>query len=404
VVGYFQAWGIYDQGYTVKTVATSGAAPRLTHLNYAFANLAPAAGGSQVVCQIADPYADYQKSWTAAESVDGVAVPASAPLRGNFQQLRALKSRYPNLKVMISLGGWTGSQHFSDMAVTPESRTAFVSSCVDLFLKGNLPRAEGAGGPGAAAGLFDGIDIDWEFPGACGNTCDFRPADGANFTSLVQEFRRQLAALRQQSGKRYWLTMAASATPDVSAHLELSRIQASLDFLNLMAYDVHGTWDRTTNFHAPLFRSPGDPARDQGLTISEAVQGYLEGGVPASKLVLGTPFYGRGWGGVPRTRNGLYQSNTGPAEGSVGPGFENFAVLQAKLAAGGWVRSYDRTVQNAWLYNPATREFWSYDDEATQRARAAFVKAKKLGGMMIWELGGDARNGALIQAIAKGLR
>lgn len=409
IVGYFASWGVYDRSYTVKNIASSGSAPLLTHLNYAFGNVAPNpanaadTAGSQVVCQIGDPWADYQKTWTAAESVNGVAV-SSGALRGSFQQLRALKARYPNLKVLISLGGWSWSQHFSDMALTPASRTAFVASCIDLFIKGNLPRDGDAGGPGAAAGLFDGIDVDWEFPGACGDTCNFRPADRENFTALLQEFRRQLTALGNQNHKTYLLMIAASATPATSAKLDLARIHPSLNYINVMAYDIHGTWDQTTNFNAPLYPSPNDPTRAQKLSISEAIQNYLSSGVPAAKLVMGTPFYGRGWIGVPRARNGLYQPSTGPAAGQDELGLEDFNVLKAKLLAGNFVRFYDPVVQNAWLYDPAAREFWSFDNAQTQAAKAAYVKSKRLGGMMIWDLGGDTANGELIKTIAKGLK
>jgi chitinase len=404
VVGYFTAWGIYDQPYTLKNIVSSGSAPLLTHLNYAFSDVAPVAAGSQVVCQLGDPWADYQKTWTAAESINGVAVSGGGALRGNFQQLRVLKARYPNLKVLISLGGWSWSQHFSDMAVTPASRTAFVKSCIDLFIKGNLPRDRDAGGPGAAAGLFDGIDIDWEFPGVCGDTCAFRSADRENFTALVQEFRRQLTAVGNQNSKAYLLTIAASSNPKMSAKLELSAIQQSLDFINVMAYDIHGSWEPTTNFNAPLYRSPNDPARNQNLTVSEAIQTFLNGGVPAAKLVMGTPFYGRGWAGVPRAKHGLYQTSTGPAAGRDELGLESFKVLKASLGAGGFVEYYDSVVQNAWLYNPAARELWSFDNGQTQAAKAAYVKSRKLGGMMFWELSADTPNGELIKALANALK
>lgn len=403
VVGYFASWGVYDKAYTVKSLVSSGSAPLLTHVNYAFANVVPDAAGSQVVCQIGDPWADYQKPWTAAESVNGVEV-SSGALRGSFQQLKALKAKYPNLKVLISLGGGIGSRYFSDMALTPASRTAFASSCVDLFIKGNLPRDGDTGGPGAAAGLFDGFDIDWEFPGVCGATCDFRPADRENFTALLQELRRQLTSIGNQNHKTYLLTIAASATPETMAKYDLARIHPSLDFINVMAYDIHGTWDQTTNFNAPLYPSPNDPARAEKLSISEAIQNYLRAGVPAAKLVMGTPFYGRGWAGVPRVGNGLYQTSTRPAEGQDEPGLEDFRVLKEKLLAGGFVRFYDPIVQNAWIYDPAAREFWSFDNAQTQAAKAAYVKSKRLGGMMIWELSGDTANGELIKTIAKGLK
>lgn len=403
VVGFFTAWGIYDQAYTVKNIVTSGSAPLLTHLNYAFGNVAPVAGGSQVVCQLGDPWADYQKTWTAAESVNGIAVSAGA-LRGNFQQLKALKARYPNLKLLITLGGRDGSRHFSDMASTPASRAAFVQSCIDLFIKGDLPRDLEAGGPGAAAGLFDGIDVDWEFPGVCGSTCDFRPEDGENFTALVREFRRQLTAVGQQNHKTYLLTIDTASDPEMVAELQLPKLHRSLDFINVMSYDIHGTWEETTNFNAPLYPSQNDPARDENRTVSEAIQNYLDSGAPAAKLVLGTPFYGRGWTGVPRARNGLYQTSTGPAAGTDEEGLEDFKVLKARLAAGRFTRYYDPVVQSAWLYNARTRELWTFDDKQAQAAKGAYVKSMRLGGMMIWELSGDTKNGELIKAMANALK
>ena len=132
VVGYFIEWGIYGRQYFVKNVATSGSASRLSVLNYAFANVAPDASGN-VVCQLADPWADYQRPVSADESVDGQTVPDSSPLHGNFQQLQALKALYPGLRVDISLGGWTFSKYFSVAAATKEGREHLVSSCIDMF-------------------------------------------------------------------------------------------------------------------------------------------------------------------------------------------------------------------------------------------------------------------------------
>src|SRR6266496_1487315 len=215
VVGYFTEWGIYGRNYTVKDVATSGSAARLDVLNYAFANVAPDATGN-VVCQLADEWADYQKPWSADQSVTGEEVTWPRPILGNFQQLQALKTLYPNLKVVISLGGWTFSKYFSNAALTPESRQKFVSSCIDLFIKGNLPDPGwgGMGGPGAAAGVFDGIDLDWEWPGSEGNAGNIiRPEDKQNFTKLVEEFRKQLDAYGETAGKHYLLTSFLPAAP-----------------------------------------------------------------------------------------------------------------------------------------------------------------------------------------------
>src|SRR5262245_55905707 len=209
VVGYFIEWGIYGRNYTVKNVEDSGSADKLTVMNYAFGNVAPDGNGN-VTCQIADPWADYQKPWAPEESVDGVAVPWGGSLRGNFQQLKALKALHPGLKVLISIGGWTFSKYFSDAALTKESRKRFVSSCIDLFIKGNLPgpvEGDGSGGPGAAAGVFDGIDVDWEWPGSEGNAGNvIRPQDKENFTKLMQEFRKQLTEAGKVAHGTYLLT------------------------------------------------------------------------------------------------------------------------------------------------------------------------------------------------------
>ncbi len=374
------------------------------HINYAFGNVAPTPGdaSAQVKCQIGDAWADYQKPWTAEQSVDGVAVPSSAPLRGSFQQLKQLKAHFPKLKVMISLGGWTWSSNFSNAALTPASRQAFVKSCIDLFIKGDLPAGD-AGGPGAAAGIFDGIDIDWEYPGACGNTCDFRPEDTQNFTALLKEFRRQLTALGDRHHKHYLLSIAASSSPDTFAKLELDKIHKSLDFINVMAYDIHGTWEQTTNFNAPLFPSKADPARALHLTTAEAVQGYRSGGVPREKIVVGVPFYGHGWQGVPATNHGLYQTSTGAAPGTYEEGTENYNVLTTKVAAGAFTRYFDTTTKNAWIYDPVAHIFWTYDDPKSLQEKATFVNRQDLGGVMFWELSGDTSDGELVRTLAKTL-
>ena len=135
---------------------------------------------------------------------------------------------HPKLKVLISLGGWTWSRYFSDAALTEQSRERFVASCVDLFIKGNIPDPGwgGMGGPGAAAGVFDGIDLDWEWPGSEGNVGNVvRPEDKANFTKLAAEFRRQLDAYERQTRKDYLLTAFLPADPvKIDKGFEVNRI------------------------------------------------------------------------------------------------------------------------------------------------------------------------------------
>lgn len=150
-IGYFTQWGVYGRDFQVADLQTSGSAAKLTHINYAFGNVS--AEGKCFTGNIAyqaDAWADYARPLDAANSVDGVADTDTQPLAGNFNQLRKLKAKNPGLKVMISLGGWSWSTHFSDSVRTAASRKALVASCIDLYIKGNLPQDGVRGGQGAA--------------------------------------------------------------------------------------------------------------------------------------------------------------------------------------------------------------------------------------------------------------
>ena len=210
---YFTQWGIYAERLLPQEPDHHRSRAKLDFLNYAFANIHPTNHTCFMANKAAsqdennpnagdgagDAFADYGKSYGADISVDGVGDVWNQPIQGNFNQLKKLKAKQPNLKILISIGGWTYSKYFSDAASTDAKRKAFVSSCVNMFLKGDLPVVDGFGGPGSAAGIFDGIDIDWEYPGSpnghVGN--HYSAADKQNFTLLLAEFRAQLDALRR---------------------------------------------------------------------------------------------------------------------------------------------------------------------------------------------------------------
>jgi chitinase len=399
VVGYFTEWGIYARNYLVKDVATSGSAARLDVLNYAFANVIPDADGN-VVCKLADPWADYQKPWDADQSVTGEAE-SQPPLLGNFQQLQELKTLYPSLKVVISLGGWTFSKYFSDAALTDASRHALVSSCIDLFIKGNLPTSDGMGGPGAAAGVFDGVDLDWEWPGSEGNAGNIiRPEDKQNFTKLVQEFRAQLDSYGATVGKHYLLTSFLPAAPaKIDAGFEVGKVFASLDYGTVQGYDLHGAWESTTNHQSNLYTSKNDPSVPS-FSVDDTVHAYLDRGAPADKVVVGVPFYSRGWTGVAPANHGLYQASSGPAPGIFESGVNDYEVTKALLGSG-FTRYWDGKAFAAWLFDGTT--FWTFDDPIVMTHKAHYVLNNGLGGIMFWELSGDTPSGELIDAIADGL-
>ncbi len=243
VIGYFTENGVKSGRYTLKHVVTSGAAALLTELNYAFGKVA------NDHCEIADREVALHHSYAANESVDGSADPAGPnQIRGTFHQLQELKRLYPRIKIVISFGGWGQSDGFSS-AAEPDQVRDFVHSCVHTFIEGYFA-------PGIhAPGVFDGIDIDWEYPVA-GGTSKGRPEDTGNFTAMTAEFRRQLDAVRPG----LLLTAALPAEPELYSNFELKTISQSLDVLSIMAYDLHWNSEPRTYLHSPLFHDPDDPS------------------------------------------------------------------------------------------------------------------------------------------------
>jgi chitinase len=399
-VGYFTQWGIYRRNFLVKNVQTSGMADKLTHINYAFANV-----GADGKCfeanqtGVGDAWADYQKRFKASESVDGVGDPYDTPLAGNFNQLRKLKAMHPGLKVQLSIGGWTWSKYLSDAALTPESRQAMVASCIDLFIKGNLPLIGTSiqGGPGSAYGVFDGFDLDWEWPASEGNTGNVvRPEDKANFVALLAEFRSQLDAYGTQVGRAFSLTAFLPADPaKIDAGIDPA-VFNYLDFGTVQGYDLHGAWEPISNHQSQLYSPPADPA-PQRYSGDQAIRYYLAQGAPANKLVLGIPYYGRGWTGVSSTNNGLYQTSTGPARGTYEDGVDDYKKVIAKNGP----TFYDPVAGAVWKLSGSN--FWSYDDPRSIAQKTAYVKTNGLGGTMVWSLDGDTASAELTTAIYTGL-
>ncbi|MEU1124324.1 glycoside hydrolase family 18 protein [Streptomyces sp. NPDC005899] len=402
-VGYFTQWGVYGRDFQVKDLETSGTAAKLTHVNYAFGNVS--AEGKCFTGNVpgeADAWADYARPLDAAGSVDGVADTDTQPLAGNFNQLRELKAAHPGLKVMISLGGWSWSTHFSDAARTAASRKALVSSCIDLYIKGNLPVDGARGGPGAAAGLFDGIDIDWEWPGSAGDTDTvYRPEDKRNFTALVHEFRTQLDAYAKsrRGGKggprHYELSAFVPTAPEkIDAGFDVRRIMRDFDFVNLQGYDFHVSGEAATAQQSALY-AKGD------FSVDGTVRDWVRRGAPARKLVVGMPFYGQGWTGVTGGGDGLGQPAAAPAPATYAAGYEDYKALKKLADSGRYTVHRDRRNGHAWLFDGTT--LWTYDDPQVLRAKTSYIRDRGLGGAMFWSLDGDTEDGELITAVDRGL-
>ncbi len=343
----------------VAYLASSTSLPRihpekLTHINLAFARIDPL---GRVALDLP----------TAAE---------------NLRTLRGLKSQNPELKIIVSVGGWL-ADGFSDAALTEESRQEFARSAVQLVRDYQL----------------DGIDVDWEYPGQGVAGIKYREEDKHNFTLLLKTLRAQLDAesdSRKRFGdNRYTLTIA-SADREYFAHTEVDQLHVYLDWINLMSYDFFNSLTPTTGHHAGLYPSayaaPGDRNTDS------AVRQYLAARVPARKIVVGVAFYGRGFTGVTPVHNGINQ----PYQRFEGE--HSYAELVERLIGKqGFVRYWDAGAHAAYLWNAGSRTFISYEDPQAIEAKARYVIQHHLGGVMFWELSED-RNTELLDTIVQGLQ
>ncbi|MFB9801521.1 glycoside hydrolase family 18 protein, partial [Streptomonospora salina] len=390
-IAYFAGWNQPVRDYRISDVADSGAAARLTRLMWAFGEI-----GDEGRCRL--PAEDarwelYQRRYDAGESVDGEADAYDQPLAGGLNQLRDLRADHPGLGASISLGGWNTSVHFSAAVRTPESRREFVSSCLDLWLRGDVPVRDGEpqGGPGAARGVFDGIDLDWEWPGGDGHPDNVEhPDDRRNFTLVVREFRRQLDGLERETGHEYTLSASLPGDPGRMRDGYEPEAFAPLDFATVQGYDFAGPWSATTGHHAALY-ADGPGAPDEG--VHGAVQGYLDHGLPADKLVVGFPGFGRGWRGVPPGEAfGRGERAEAPASGDYGEHAASYDELQRR----GGRRFFDPANGAYWLVGDG--QWWSYDTPATVALKGAYVRDRGLGGLMLWNLDMDLE-GELVRAM-----
>ncbi len=365
VVGYFTSWSVYARDYHVSDIP----ADKVNYINYAFANIDHTAG----TILLGDPYADTQKFYPG-DSWD----PDS--LRGCFHQLQILKNENPHIRTLISVGGYTWSAFFSDVALTPGSRAVFAASCVEFI--------EEYG--------FDGVDIDWEYPvegGLPGNIR--RPEDKENFTALLAELRNQL----DQTGEDYLLTIATTASSIYMQNLELDQIHQYVDWINIMTYDYHGPWgagaDGCTNFNSPLHICPSDPNPEpffSTFNFAATVELYIAAGVPPAQIHAGIPFYARGYGNVADQNNGLFASYSGAApvgtweeEGM----FDYWDIAENYVNQNGYTRYWEPDAHVPWLHNPSAQIMISYDDPESVADKAEYILQQNLGGAMFWEFSAD---------------
>ncbi|OGU35408.1 MAG: hypothetical protein A2068_01465 [Ignavibacteria bacterium GWB2_35_6b] len=293
----------------------------------------------------------------------------------NFSILNQTKQRNPNLKILISVGGWTWSGQFSDMSLTTESRNKFIESSIRFIQNYNL----------------DGIDLDWEFPNLEGYGNVHRPEDKENFTYLLKELRVALDKLGEEKDIHYLLTIASGAFEDYLANTEMGKAQQYLDFINVMAYDMYESdYDTVAGHHTPLYTNPLDHKK---ISADAAIQMYLQAGVPAEKLVLGVAFYGRAWESASSENNGLYRQ-AGPVKKQIRGSFKN--LKQNFENKNGFIRYWDSTSMAPYLFNETEKIFITYDDEESLKEKCKYINEHGLKGAMFWEYSSDYESRLLI--------
>jgi chitinase len=403
VVGaYFVEWGIYGRAFPVRSIPASN----LTHLLYAFIAIcgpndslqqANPQGYQALVQECAD-----QPNYTVTIHDRFAALEKSypgdawdTPIRGNFGQLIRAKRAQPNLKILPSVGGWTLSDPFYHLAGDPARRATFINSVVQ-FLQTYT--------------FFDGVDLDWEYPGGGGASATLgSAADKANYSALLTELRAALDTLGTQTGRRYLLTAAVGAAPSKIGAVDYGVGGQKLDLAFAMSYDYYGGWNNELGHQAGLYPVPNEP--QAGFSGSATVANLIAAGVPANKVVLGVAMYGRGWQNVTGAQPG--NPFTGTGGGALSPGTWEAGVfdyrhIEQQFVGGengaginGYAAGYSTTAAGAWVYDAATGKLITYESARSAKTKAQFARANGLAGVFGWEI--DADNGRILNAMHEGL-
>ena len=398
MAAYYPEWGVYDRNFTIDKIP----AANLNHIIYGFIPMCggegindsakstsaleslkrACAGRQDYTVAIHDPWAALQKPQQGVTGWDD-------PYKGNYGQMMALKKAHPDLKILPSIGGWTLSDpffHLHDKVL----RDRFVSSVKDFLQTWKF---------------YDGVDIDWEFPGGGGENASLGnpQLDKETYTLLMHDLRQMLNELSAQTGRTYELTSAIGSGQDKIEDVDYGEAQKYMDYIFLMSYDFYGAWSNTdlghqTALHAPAWKP------DTRYTTENGVNALLEQGVQPGKIVVGAAMYGRGWTGVHGYTgdNPFTGTATGPIPGTWEKGIVDYRqIVNQMKGKPGWEFKYDEQAEAPYLFNKSTGELVSYDDARSVEAKGKFVQSKNLGGLFAWSIESD--NGDILNAMNESL-
>ena len=326
-------------------------AEKLTHINYAFVNVQDSLA---VLTNL------------ATDSI-------------NFRKLNEMKAaKNPDLKILISIGGWAWSENFSDAVLTVTSRQQFAKSSVDIVRQFNL----------------DGVDIDWEYPAMPGEEGNvFRPEDKQNFTLMFKAIREELDLLEKEKGRDYQLTTAVGGSKSFVDNTEMGLAQAYLDYVFIMTYDYGGR-NGTVGHHTNLYDYGDNP---DVSSADRSVKNFMAAGVPAGKIVLGAAFYGKGWEAASANNNGLGEKRVKAVQGG---GYTK--LKDTMIDQNGYKKYYDKKARAPYLFNDSTKVLISYEDEKSIKDKCKYIKKNNLAGIFFWEYFSDPKE-YLITEISKNL-
>ncbi|XP_066963997.1 LOW QUALITY PROTEIN: acidic mammalian chitinase-like [Macrobrachium rosenbergii] len=351
LVCYFSSWAVYRQEAGKFDIEDND--PTLcSHLIYAFAGL-----GTNNEIKVLDPYNDLCENWGKC----------------GYDRFTKLKEKNIYLKTILGVGGWNeGSTKYSEMAADPAKRKIFIDSTITLLKKHD----------------FDGLDMDWEYPTQRGGN----PEDYVNYISLLKELSEALHA------EGMILTAAVSAgKATIDPAYNIPEMSKYLDVINLMTYDLHGSWEPYAHHHSILYAHPNDTGETLWLNQDFAVNYWLEKGAPKEKMVLGVPFYGRTFRLKDETNTGIYAPAPNP--GMAGPytrqtGFLGYnEICEAQLTTS-WTIVHDPDMNEPYAYYFPYNYIWvGYEDPDSVAIKAQYALDKGLAGCMVWSVETDDFHG-----------